>query len=149
KCGGAERAVGGDAVLAVPGAVPMGSEPATVADGVPWRLCGSGGPGAGGLGALPAVEREREAAAGMWQRGGGRGGRHVVGPPPSTPTRPPNTPHPRLACPRRSLAGSARRCRGDGLSEYLRTTQPKLSMRPTLCEKVETRSARSGGGVRR
>ena len=41
---GVERPTGGDAVLAVPDAVPVGPEPAAVADGVPGSVCRSRGP---------------------------------------------------------------------------------------------------------
>src|SRR5262249_37855667 len=62
--GGVERPVGGDAVLAVPDAVPVGGEPAAVADGVSEGLRGRGGSGAGGPGPVPAMEPECGAAAG-------------------------------------------------------------------------------------
>ena len=68
---GVERPVGGDAVLAVPDAVPVGSEPPAVADGVPDRVRGSRGPGAGGRGPLPAVEPQPGATPRVGQRGGG------------------------------------------------------------------------------
>jgi hypothetical protein len=44
--GSVERPTGGDAVLGVPDAVPVWSEPPAVADGVPVSVCGSRGPGA-------------------------------------------------------------------------------------------------------
>ena len=45
---GVERPTGGDAVFAVPDALPVGSEPPTVVDGVPVSMCGSRWPSPGG-----------------------------------------------------------------------------------------------------
>src|SRR5512144_2034209 len=65
---GLEWAVGGDAVLAVPDAGVVGSQPAGLADGVPDGVCGSRWPGARDTGGVVAVEPVGAATPGVVPR---------------------------------------------------------------------------------
>src|SRR5262249_15009220 len=85
--GGVGGAVGGDAVLAAADALPVGAEPAGVADGLPDGVRRGGRRGARGPGTVLAVEPQRGAApllvAGRRRRGSG----HLVSPPEGSPRR--------------------------------------------------------------
>ena len=52
-------------VLAVPDALPVGSEPPPVADGVPASACGGRRPGGRGCGPIPAMGPQRGAETGV------------------------------------------------------------------------------------